>query len=170
MGIRPELRSRREIEVSIAAYDDTGAVGVDADSNLEVGVELGGGATKEAVDEVAAGAETGVHGAVCGELNVRAKVKVDIGIEGGIEGGVELNTRAKVKVEIGVEGGVKGSRASANEQIADAAKVPLEQRAKVQSGSEAAVGCDDKAGVRAGLQGAWDAAEALRDIAGAGAE
>ena len=152
MDIRAELRSRREIEVSFAAHDDAGAtvdvrVGVqvctDVDGSLEVSVEVGEVGVGLAVDnQVAAGVEAGVRGAVCGELDVRGKVEASIGV--GADAQISGAAEGRVRFE----------------------SIPF---AKVQSSGEGGAGSDDEVVALTDLQGAWDAAETLGDEAGAGA-
>ena len=161
MDLQAELRLRREIEVSFAAHDDTGVtldvslglhICTDVDGSLEVGVGLA------------------------------VKVEASIGVEGSVElevsievGEVGVSLAVKAEASIGVEGSVESSRARsrADAHIAGAVEgrvclegIPL---AKVQSSVEFAVGSDNEAVALADFQGAWHAAEALGNVAGAGA-
>ena len=160
VNIQAKLRLRREIEVSVAAHDDAG-VAVD----VRVGLHLC----------------TDIDGSLEVSVGLAVKVEASIGVEGSVElevsvevGEVGVSLAVKVEASFGVEGSVESrARTGADAHITSAAEgrvclegIPL---AKVQSSSEVAVGSDNEAVALADFQGAWHAAEALGNEAGAGA-
>ena len=115
LSFRVNLRSCREIEVSLAAHDDGGAavdvrlgfqVCIDADGSLDASAEVGGATDVGAIDDGVTRAEAVVRGAACGELEVRGKVEASLGVEGSadariagaVEGRVCLPLERQAKV------------------------------------------------------------------------